>query len=262
MTMVHQRGREDGDHEFYVQPLSLPSFLSLPDLVHANIASFLRGGGDDDNSCLRVAEVSRTLLESYGGCLTSIIICHAEGRNPAHLAALLRRQMKVQGVFTGKQDEAISGLCQAIVQGCCAGVELIVLYGSDEVPIVTQEGLDHLAEALEANDALPKLKILIVNCVLPSGGLSKLAKALAGGTAPLLQKFHFDANECNQGDLDSIADMLQARTLISSYKMLESVEGIGNDDWFDEATLVACPAAMCKDASGAHMGKCLRAVLS
>ena len=138
MTMARQRGRKDGDHEPHGQPLAPPSFLSLPDLAHDAIASFLRDD-DDDNSCLRVAEVSRALLESYGGCLTSVFVCHAEGRSPAQLTALLQRQQKPEKVLTDKHDEAISGLCQAIVQGCCARVEFIHMYGSNE-PIVTQEG--------------------------------------------------------------------------------------------------------------------------
>jgi hypothetical protein len=151
--MPRQRGHKDDDRALHVQPPPPPSFMSLPDLVHANISSFLRDDDDDDdNSCLRVAEVSRTLLESYGGCLTSIIVRHAEGRNPAQLAALLQRQKKLKDVCAGKPDEALSGLCQAIVKGCCAGLEFISLHGSDEEPTVTQEGLDVLAGALEAGE--------------------------------------------------------------------------------------------------------------
>jgi len=57
------------------------------------------------------------------------------------------------------------------------------------------------------------------------------------GAAPLLQKFHSDASDCNEDDQDSIADMLETRALIPSCKKFESLEGIGNDHWFDEATL-------------------------
>jgi hypothetical protein len=173
----------------------------------------------------------------YGGCLISIIIRHAEGRNPAHLAALLRRQVKLKGVCTGKEDESISGLCQAIVQSCCEEVEFLFLNGSDEGSIMTQQGLDLLAGALEADGALPKLRVLVIACALPPGGLSKLAIALAGGTAPSLRIFHFDATECNEDDLGSIADMLESRALIPSCKKLDSLVGLGNDHCFDEATL-------------------------
>jgi hypothetical protein len=44
-----------------------PTFLSLPDLAHATIASFLPDGNKGNASRLRVSEVSRAMLESYGG---------------------------------------------------------------------------------------------------------------------------------------------------------------------------------------------------
>jgi len=114
-----------------------PSVLPA-DLAHDAMASFLRDDDDDNNSCLRVAEVSRALLESYGGCLTSVLFAMPRAAAPL-LTALLQRQQKFEKVLTDKHDEAISGLCQAIVQGCYARVEFLNMYGSDE-PIVTQEG--------------------------------------------------------------------------------------------------------------------------
>lgn len=102
---------------------------------------------------------------------------------------------------------------------------------------MTQEGLDLLARALEENvpPALPRLKTLSFHCVLPPRGLAKLARALAGGAAPLLQKFYFDKTECDEDDLDSIAGMLEARANIPGCKGFEYSDG--NDGWFDEAPL-------------------------
>lgn len=234
--MAHQRGREDDKHELHVQSLPPPSFLSLPDIAHNSIASFLRN--DYEDSCFPAAEVSCALLELYGGCLTKMLICQAEGRSADRLAGLLQRQKKLeQMMITCEQDHAILGLCQAVVQGCCRELEALVLYESEKESILTQKGLDLLSGAFEADGALPKLRILVLSFVLQPGGLSKLPKALAGGTAPLLQKFLFNATECNEDDLASIADMLEARALIPSCKILESLEGIGNDHWFDDATL-------------------------
>jgi hypothetical protein len=64
--MTLKRGHKDDNRELHSQPMPAPSFLSLPDLTHANIGSFLRDDDDDENnSCLRVAEVSRELFVFY-----------------------------------------------------------------------------------------------------------------------------------------------------------------------------------------------------
>jgi hypothetical protein len=54
--MAQQDGVDAADIQ---PPLTRPSFLALPDVVHACIASFLHDGNKSDESRLRVAEASR-----------------------------------------------------------------------------------------------------------------------------------------------------------------------------------------------------------
>lgn len=91
-----KRGRDDG-----LPSLPLPSFTTLPGAVHGVIASFLPDG-DRKDSRLHLSELSRSLLESYGGSLTSATIRDIQLGRPARLAALLRRQSKLKtvSVFT------------------------------------------------------------------------------------------------------------------------------------------------------------------
>ena len=71
--------------------LPTPSFTSLPDIAHATIASFLPDGDRRKDTRLRVSEVSRALLEAYGGSLTCVSF-HTGTHSVARLAALLRRR--------------------------------------------------------------------------------------------------------------------------------------------------------------------------
>ena len=73
------------------QPQQPPSFIILPDIAHATIASSLPDGDKGTDNRLRVSEVSRALHEAYGGSLTSASIYYTEGGSSS-LVALLRRQ--------------------------------------------------------------------------------------------------------------------------------------------------------------------------
>lgn len=97
---------------------------------------------------------------------------------------------------------------------------------------MTQEQLDLLAGALEFDGALPGLKSFVVECDWPTHGVPKLARALAGGTSPLLK--HLSLRWGDDDDLDSLADMLEARASIPGCKGLESLDFPELDDWFDE----------------------------
>ena len=157
-------------------PLTKPSFLALPDIAHACVASFLPDGNKKaKDSRLRVAEASRVLLEPYGGSLTRLSLKHNDS-SAARLAALLRRQKMLAEVVVSEQG-AIPALCQAIVQGCCRGVEKL------DLPCFNGVGRnDHtnlLAGALEVEETLPALTTLWC-CQMP-GVLPKLTKALMGG---------------------------------------------------------------------------------
>lgn len=90
-----KRGREADDE---VPSLPPPSFIALPGVVHGTIASFLPDGDSKKDSRLRVSEVSRGLLEFYGGSLTSVTIRDIQDGRAARLAALLRRQNKLKTV--------------------------------------------------------------------------------------------------------------------------------------------------------------------
>lgn len=102
----------------------VPSFLSLPDIAHASIASYLPDGDTRQASPLPLSEVSRAQLESYGGSLTRIRISHIPSSRTARLVALLRRQTMLIEVIVDKQ-ESIPAFCEAIVQGCCQRLEII-----------------------------------------------------------------------------------------------------------------------------------------
>ena len=48
---------------------------------------------------MRVSEVSRALLASYGGSLTWVYVHHVVGGSAARLSALLQRQKKLTGML-------------------------------------------------------------------------------------------------------------------------------------------------------------------
>jgi hypothetical protein len=205
--MTCQRGREDDDHE----PLPTPSFLSVPDLAHAIIASFLPDGNwGTEHSHQRVSEVLRDLLEFYGGTLIWLRVHEAHGRSADRLAAFLQRQKKLAKVIVDGPEETIPALCQAIMQGCCRGLERLDISAYFESSM-TQEGVDLLARALESDGALPKLQALMVHCGKTPVALSKVTKALASGTSPLLEDLCLLWDDHCENDLDVITDMLEGR---------------------------------------------------
>jgi len=156
------RRRKANIEEAPIQPAPAPtSFLSLPDVAHGIIASFL----PDTDSRLRTAEASRALFESYGGILTCISIKFWKESSAARLAALVRRNKELAQV-TARQD-AIPALCLAIVQGCCRGVERINLF--EGANVMTQAHLNLLAGALDVDGVLAKLRTLQVYGTLPEG---------------------------------------------------------------------------------------------
>ena len=199
---------QDDDGHVQPHPAISPFFLSLPDIAHASIASFLPDGNKGNDSRLRVSEVSRAMLESYGGTVTRMNLRHVEDSSAAALIALLRRQKRVAEVTVENERKIIPAFCQAIVQDCCRRVEAVHL--RIWYPALTQEESDLLAQALEKDGALRALKI---HCSLAHGGYSKFARALARGTAPQLQDLSFSFLG-NTDDMDAVADMLEARARI------------------------------------------------
>lgn len=100
-SSMAQRHRPD------VEPTPPPSFLSLPDIAHATIASFLPDGDLlFGGSRLRVSAVSRALFESYGASLTRIRLRlrNFTGSSIDNLAALLRRNEKLVEVTAEGRD--------------------------------------------------------------------------------------------------------------------------------------------------------------
>lgn len=91
---------------------------------------------------------------------------------------------------------------------------------------MTPNRLNALAGSLELDGALPLLRALCVDCSLTPGALPILARALAGGTSPLLQHLSLLGDE--DEDMDIIADMLETRASISGCKGLECFEGTDN----------------------------------
>lgn len=123
-TANTEQPRSDAQHSMRAAPAS---FLSLPDITHASIVSFLPGSAPRQASCFRLSEVSRVYLESFGGSLTRIRISYVQDSPAARLVALLRRQTNLIEVIVDK-EEGIAALCEAIVQGCCRRVETIYVH--------------------------------------------------------------------------------------------------------------------------------------
>lgn len=78
------------------------------------------------SSCLHVSEASRTLLDAYGGSLTSVHLSYGAFKSAGRLAALLRRPKKLTKIVMNKQ-EALPALSQAIAQGCCREIDTLSL---------------------------------------------------------------------------------------------------------------------------------------
>lgn len=148
---------------------------------------------------------------------------YVEGRSATRLAALLSRQSRIAELEVHRR-ETIPALCLVIVQGCCRKVQKMVLHEWQD-DVLTLEESDLLAAALEKDEALPALKELDVGYLAP-GGISKLARALARGTAPQLQILYFCLANATCENMDSIADMLEARARIPGCARLERFEGI------------------------------------
>jgi len=73
------RRRKANIEEAPIQPAPAPSsYLSLPDVAHGIIASFLPDSNKGAESRLRVAEASRALFESYGGTLANLRIKYSK----------------------------------------------------------------------------------------------------------------------------------------------------------------------------------------
>ena len=89
----------------------------------------------------------------------------------------------------------------------------------------TLERENLLAAALEAEAALPALKTLQILGLSP-GGLIALARALQGGSAPVLQHIDIHGRLIGTHDevWDSIADMVEARASLPGCARFESFE--------------------------------------
>lgn len=109
------------------QPAPGPRFLSLPDVVQANIATFLPDGNKmQKDSRLRISDAPRALVKRYGGSLTRLAFRHVEGSSVARLGALLQRQQNRYEVVV-KKHAVIPAICQAILNGCCHRVERLYI---------------------------------------------------------------------------------------------------------------------------------------
>jgi len=90
--------------------------LSLPDIAHDGIASFLPDGDSKHGNRLWVSEVSRALLGSDGGALTCASLRYKPDGSAARLAALLRRQKALTAICVRNQ-RVFPALSQAISHG-------------------------------------------------------------------------------------------------------------------------------------------------
>lgn len=206
---------------------SPPSFTSLPDVAHHIIASFLPDGYMRRGNRLRVSEVSHALFDSYGGTLT--IASLRDGGTDSGLAALLRRQTRLKTIVAEGQT-TFPGLVQATTQGHCRELETIKMSG--EGCEVDEKCLDNLAGALEVHGALPALKTLEIDFSPTPNVVSKLARALMGGTLPLLERFDVDDYGLTNEDLNLAANMLETRAGIPDCRGFKTFE-LGQENWLN-----------------------------
>lgn len=101
-TSARGRGDEDDVQAQGAQPQQPPSFILLPDITHATIASFLPDGDNKKDNRLRVSEVSQALHDAYGGTLTSASVYYTKGGSYP-LVALLGRQKKLSTLVVKEQ---------------------------------------------------------------------------------------------------------------------------------------------------------------
>ena len=118
--------------------------------------------------------------------------------------------------------------CQAIAQGCCQGVKSVRFFYREKT---RTDCVSALIGALEIDGALPVLAVMSVLCYLGPGGIPRLARALANGTAPQLQDFHIE--NCENNDLEALADMMEARARFPSCKGLKVFDA--GPYWFEDA---------------------------
>jgi len=174
---------DDGGDESRTQPTPAPSFQNLPEVVHHSIASIL-----DDQALggerLCVSEVSRALLEPYGGSLTRLDIHNVEDSTTARLVALLRRHVRLATVVV-REQEALPAVYHALARGCCRKVTHFAVRGWNHN--ATAESVGLLTAALEMERAMPVLETLLIkNSIFTNGMVYELARWLAGDAVPQL----------------------------------------------------------------------------
>lgn len=205
-------------------------FLSLPDIAHANIATFLPDGNKTHNDTrLRVSEASRALLEYYGGSLTRVAIRCVGGSNIARLGALLQRQQKRYALVV--KEPAIPMLCQVIAQGCCHRVGRIYLDCD-----LTEGGLHILLGALKVDGAMPMLESLTASSPLTPEKVVEVTQSLTRGVVPHLKKIVFYGYS-DALTLESFSLALQIRATIPGCRGLEHCKVGSVWNWLDNASL-------------------------
>lgn len=194
----------------------------MPDIAHAAIASFLPDGNYKKGNRLRFSEVSRALLVAYGGTLTCATLRNIDDDgNAARLAALLRRQHKLNTVYVAG-EEAIPAFSQAIAYGCCRGVRSIHI--CDVSSVNHEEHLSILAEAIRVDGALPVLKVFSVSFSSTPRVLSKLTEVLDGGALPLLEHLDMKQKGLTDDKVNLMADVMEKRAHIPDYHKLKTFD--------------------------------------
>lgn len=130
--------------------------------------------------------------------------------------------------------KSFPGIFQAIAQGYCRGVEMITLIPSSMLE-VDGKCLNTLAEALQVDGALPALKTFDI--ILPNtpSFLLKLARALMGGAVPLLEHWNLRQRSVTGEDMNTLADMLEARAGIPNCQRLQTFDA-NFGSWLDNAS--------------------------
>lgn len=171
-----QRPRRDDINR--LRSSSPPSFLSLPDIVHHNIVSFLHDDDVGGSDRLQVSETSRALLEPYGGSALWLYIHQSKGASAPPLRGLLGRQKKLKELIVETEEAVGQG---DDMQGWRPGNGLDPETYCRRAPLLPKL-MDAMVGAFAVEGALPVLHSLELNCRLTRPMLMKLGRSLAGGT--------------------------------------------------------------------------------
>ena len=228
-----------GPTDHLLPPMMLP-VEDLPGPAHAIIASMLPDG-DKSNNRLRLSEVSRYMINFYGGTLTTLHVRQRDQYPVAELASLLWRQRKLEQV-TVTDIEIPPKLTPSIKQGCFRHVRELIMelhFNKDDAWALEEYNneddasdldlLGSLTTAMQVPGVLQALEVLCfhkkrLNVPFPFGIVEMLAGALASGAAPFLRNLYLGGDRggmLTDDAVEALVAMFEARSQCLACRRLE-----------------------------------------